>query len=142
MRNVALFTCAAALFGLAPIAAREGAVIGALAFLALAIAVAFAASGGVNAIAAAAGAAGAFASAVLSPASAAASGAVLVALVFAERTTRVRGRTIEAREHVEREHVRPSVLQAVHVGIALVAGALAGALQAAYGDGALVLRAV
>jgi len=117
---------AAALFGLVPIASRIDPVAGALVLLALAVALAFAASGGVNALAAASAAAGAFASAVLAPTSAAAGGAILVAAAYAERTARVRG--------------RPARL--AHVGVALVAGALAGTLASAYASGGLVLRAV
>jgi hypothetical protein len=126
MRRIALLASAAALFGLAPLSARLGVVPGALTFLALAVLFACAASGGMSALAAAAGAAGAFASAVVSPVSAATGGAILVALAYAERTTRVRGRNA----------------QVVHVGVALVAGALAGTLAGAYEGGALTLRVV
>src|SRR4051812_2903094 len=92
MQRIALLACAAALFGSTPFAYRFGVVPGSLAALALTVLLAFAASGGSSALAATTGAMGAFASGVLSPISPVTGGAVLVALVYAERTTRVRGR--------------------------------------------------
>lgn len=116
MKKIPLFTMAALAFAAAPLAAQWGPVSGALALLALGIGLAFAASGSIVALAAAGGALGAFGSAVLSPASPAAGGAVLVALAYAERSARVRG-------HRER---------LLHIAVALVGGALAGSLSAAY----------
>ena len=126
MRNVLFFVAAAGAFGLAPFAGRLGAVGGSLLLVALAVALAMAASGSVNALAAAGGALGAFGGSVLSTMSPAVGGAVLVGLAFAERTTRVRGRTEKL----------------VHLGGAIVGGALAGSLSAAYASSSLAVQGV
>ncbi len=126
MRKLSFFVAAACAFGLTPFAGRLGAVGGSLFLVALAVALAMAASGSVNALAAAGGALGAFAGSVLSTMSPAVGGAVLVGLVFAERTTRVRGRTEKL----------------VHMGGAVVGGALAGSLSAAYASSSLAVQGV
>lgn len=126
MKKLPLLLLAALVFSAAPVVHRWGPVSGALALLALGIALAFAASGSVAALAAAGGALAAFGGAVLSPTSPAAGGAVLVALVYAERTLRVRA----TRDRL------------VHVGVALVGGALAGSLSTAYSAASPAVRAV
>lgn len=126
MKKIALFAAAALAFAAAPHALAAGPVTGSLALLALGIALALAASGSLAALAAAGGALGAFASAVLAPASPAAAGAVLVALAFAERTSRVRA----TRERL------------LHITAALLGGALAGTLSTAYASASLAVRVV
>ncbi len=106
-----LFVSAAAAFGLSPFATKLGPVVGSSLLVLLAVVLAMAASGSVNAVAAATGAIGAFAGGVLVTVSPAVAGAALVAMAYAERTVRVRG----------------AVARAVHTGMALAAGALAGA---------------
>ncbi len=124
--RVLLFLSAAAAFGIGPLAGRLGPVVGSAALVLLAVALALTASGTSSALAATAGALGAFASGVLSTVSPAVAGAALVALCFAERTMRVR---------------TPSA-RAVHVGIALVAGALAGAVTDHYLAAGITVRVV
>ncbi|MEO6417865.1 MAG: hypothetical protein ABIP39_00560 [Polyangiaceae bacterium] len=126
MRKVSFFVAAACMFGLAPFAGRLGAVGGSLLLVALAVALAMAASGSMNALAAAGGAIGAFAGSVLTTMSPAVGGATLVGLAFAERTTRVRGRTEKL----------------VHMGGAIVGGALAGSLSSAYASSSLAVQSV
>lgn len=87
---------------------------------------ALAASDRLAALAVASGALGAFGAQVVGAVAPAAGGAVLVALAFAERTSRVRGRSARL----------------VHVGAALVVGALAGSLAAAYASGSPPVRVV
>jgi MFS family permease len=116
MRKIAFVVAAATLFAVAPLANRFGPVASSVALVWLGVLLALFASGTIQSLAVAAGALGAFGSGVLAPVSPAAAGAVLVALAFAERTTRVRGRTGRA----------------VHVLVALVGGALAGSLSTAY----------
>ncbi len=105
MRKGIFLLAAACAFGLAPFEGRLGAVGGALLLLVLGTALAAAASGGAFALSIAAGAVGAFVSGALATVSTAVAGACLVAAAFAERTTRVRGRTARA----------------AHVGAALLA---------------------
>ena len=126
MRKLSIPFAAACAFGAAPFVGVFGHVGGSVALLALALLVAFAASGGIMSLAAAGGAAGAFASAVLGMVSPAVGGAALVGLAFAERTTRVRG----------------AVPRLVHVGAALLAGALAGMLSSAYAQSSPAVRIV
>jgi hypothetical protein len=125
MRRISVLLAAACAFGAAPWLSGLGNVAGSLALLTLAVALAFAASSGFFAVAAAGGALGAFASAVLSPVSPAAGGAVLVGLAFAERTMRVRGRA-----------------RLAHVGAALLGGALAGSLSTAFVSASPAVRLV
>ena len=126
MRRFALLVAAAAAFGLWPFAGRLGIVTGSIALLALGVLLALAASATVDGLAAAGGALGALSAALVGPASPAAAGAALVALAYAERTTRVKGGTTKL----------------VHVGGALVAGALAGTITTAYGSGSVSIRVV
>lgn len=126
MKKIPLFVLAALAFAASPFVLRWGPVSGALALLALGVALAFAASGSFAALAAAGGALGAFGGAVLSPVSPAAGGAVLVALAYAERTSRVRG----TRERL------------LHTGVALLGGALAGTLSTAYAVSSPAVRVV
>ncbi len=126
MRKGIFLLAAACAFGLAPFEGRLGAVGGALLLLVLGTALAAAASGGAFALSIAAGAVGAFVSGALATVSTAVAGACLVAAAFAERTTRVRGRTARA----------------AHVGAALLGGALAGALAGAYASSSPALRII
>src|SRR5262245_42500108 len=126
MRKLFLVIAAGAAFGLAPFASKLGLVAGSAWLVLLGIAVAIAASGGLAALSIGAGALGALASTVLGTVSPAASGAVLVGLAFAERTSRVRGM-----------HAR-----LLHAGASLGAGALAGSLAAAYGSASPAVRGV
>jgi hypothetical protein len=114
MRKLTLMLAAAAAFGLGPFTGRLGPLGGAAALLALAVVLALAASGSLELLAAAGGASGALAASLAAPTSAALAGALLAALCFAERSLRVRNR--EAR--------------AAHVGVALVAGAVAAEIAA------------
>lgn len=126
MRKIPLLFLAALVFAASPVVQAWGPVSGALALLVLGVALAFAASGSFAALAAAGGALAAFGGAVLSPASPAAAGAVLVALAYAERTTRIR-------------NTRDRLL---HVGVALLGGALSGTLSAAYAASSPAVRIV
>ena len=126
MNRIALFVAAAAAFGLSPLASRFGPVAGSALLVVVGVLMALAASGTASAVAITAGAVGAFASGVLGSVSPAVAGAVLVALCYAERTLRVRGTTA----------------QAAHVGMALLAGAMAGAVSSHYVAAALTVRAV
>jgi hypothetical protein len=126
MRKISLLVAAAFAFGAAPYVNALGHVGGSLALLALALLLAFSASGGLFSLAATFGAGGAFASAVLGGVSPAAGGAALVALAFAERTLRVRSATARL----------------VHVGAALLGGALAGTLSNAYAFSSPAVRIV
>ncbi len=126
IHRIALFAAAALAFGLSPLASSLGPVVGSAALVLLGIALALAASGTVSAIAIAGGAAGAFAGGVLATVSPAAAGAVLVGFCYLERTLRVRGATARA----------------THIAIALVGGAIAGALSAHYLAAALTVRLV
>jgi len=126
MKKISLFAMAALAFAAAPYALRWGPVSGAFGLLALGVGLAFAASGSFAALAAAGGALGAFGGAVLSPVSPAAGGAVLVALAFAERTSRVRGR---------KERL-------LHIAVGVLGGALAGSLATAYASASVAVRVV
>ena len=126
MKKALLFAMAALAFGAAPLALRWGPVSGAAALLVLGIGLAFAASGSFAALAAAGGALGAFAGAVLAPVSPAAGGAVLVALAYAERTSRVRG----TKERL------------LHIAVGLLGGALAGTLSTAYASASMAVWGV
>jgi MFS family permease len=120
MKKIAFLVAAASLFAFTPFAARFGPTVSSIALVWLGVVLALVASGASGAqawlLAIGTGALGAFASGVLGSVSAAAAGAVLVAAAFVERSTRVRGRTARA----------------VHVLLAVVGGALAGSLGAAY----------
>ncbi len=126
MKKIWLFSMAALAFGAAPFALRLGPVSGAAALLVLGVGLAFSASGSFVALAAAGGALGAFASAVLAPVSPAAGGAVLVALAYGERTSRVRG---------NRERL-------LHIAVGVLGGALAGTLATAYSSASMAVRLV
>lgn len=121
MKKLAFVVAAASLFAIAPFASRFGAVPSALALVWLGVLLAVVASGSVQSIAIGTGALGALASGTLGPTAPAIGGALLLAGAFAERTTRVRGRTARA----------------VHVLVALVGGALAGVLSTTYLNAAL-----
>ncbi len=125
-RKALLLLAAGATFALEPLVARLGIVASAAAMVALGILLALAASGTLSALGAAGGALGAFAQGALAGVSAAAAGAVLVALCFGERTLRVRG-------------AGPRLL---HLAAALGAGAVAGALASAYDASPLAVRGV
>ena len=126
MKKIPLFAMAALAFAASPFVLAWGPVSGALALLALGVGLALSASGSFAALAAAGGALGAFGNAVLSPVSPAAGGAVLVALAYSERTSRVRG----SRERL------------LHVGVGLLGGALAGSLSSAYAAASPAVRVV
>ena len=114
MRKGLLLVAAATAFGLGSYATLAGPVMGAAMLIALGVMLAVAASGNWNMLAVAAGAIAAFTAGVLRPLSPVAGAAVFLALCYAERSWRVRG-------HDKR---------ALHVVLALVGGALAGALTA------------
>lgn len=126
MKKLAFVVAAASLFALAPIASRFGPVASSVALVWLGVLLAVCASGSVHSMSVAGGALGAFGSGILASISPAAAGAVLVAAAFGERTTRIRSRTARA----------------VHVGMALVGGALAGSLSTAFGAASLPVMAV
>src|SRR5271170_4186230 len=117
---------AALLFAAWPLVARAGTIPGAIASVALAVLLALAASGGMSALAMAQGALGAFAAGLVSPGASVLAGALVVAAAYAERTTRVHGRRARV----------------VHVGLALIAGGIAGGLIASFDDASLPVRAV
>jgi hypothetical protein len=117
---------AALLFAVWPFAARLGAIPGSIASVVLAVLLALGASGGMNALTMAQGALAAFAAGIVSPGASVLGGALLVAGAYAERTTRVHG----------------WVARAVHLGLALLAGGIAGGLTASFSDATLGLRAV
>jgi hypothetical protein len=116
MKKLAFVVAAASLFAMAPIANKFGPVVSAVGLVWLSVLLALFASSTLNSTSVASGAIGAFGSGILAPFSPAAAGALLVAAAFGERTTRVRSRTAKA----------------VHVLVALVGGALAGSLSAAF----------
>ena len=126
MKKLAFVVAAASLFALAPIASRFGPIASSVALVWLGVLLAVCASGSVHSMSVAGGALGAFGSGILASISPAAAGAVLVAAAFGERTTRIRSRTARA----------------VHVGMALVGGALAGSLSTAFGAASLPVMAV
>lgn len=116
MKRLAFVVAAACLFAGAPLASRLGPVGASVVAVWTSVLLAIFASGGMGSLAVAGGALGAFGSGVLAPVSPAVAGAVLVAAAFAERTARVRSKTARA----------------VHVGAAVVGGALAGSLSSAF----------
>lgn len=126
MKKLAFVVAAASLFAVAPLASRLGAVPSALALVWLGVLLAVVASGSVQSFAIGTGALGALASGTLGPTAPAIGGALLLAGAFAERTTRVRGKTARA----------------VHVLVALVGGALGGVLSIAYVNAALPVYGV
>jgi MFS family permease len=126
MRTSSLLVSAALLFVAWPLAARLGAIPGAIVSVALAVLFAVAASGGISALAMAQGALAAFVAGTVSPGASILGGAVLVAGAYAERTTRVRGRSTKL----------------VHVGLAALGGGIAGALIASFAGATLAVRAV
>jgi hypothetical protein len=126
MRRILLPAFAAAAFGAAPLASKLGVVPGSALLVLCGVALALAASGSLSAIAVAAGALGAFGGHVVGSVAPAAGGAVLVALAFAERSSRVRGTNARL----------------VHVGASLVVGALAGSLASAYASASPAVRGV
>src|ERR1700722_20379488 len=91
MKRFLLPLAAAAAFGAAPYASKLGVVGGSAALVALGVLLALGASASFSSLAIAAGAFGAFAGNILGSVVPAVGGAVLVALAYAERTTRVRG---------------------------------------------------
>jgi hypothetical protein len=101
-------------------------VVGSLALIAAAIAVAVAASNVPTAAGVASGAIGAFAAGLLGTVSPFVAGAVLVAALYAERTLRVR--SVGAR--------------VAHVGVAAITGGIAGLVMAAYSAAALPVLGV
>jgi hypothetical protein len=132
MQRVLLLLAAGAAFALGPLAASLGPVAGAALALSFGIALALAASGARSAVAAAAGAMGAFAATVMTPASPAIGGAVLLGFAYAERTARVRGTGSAGR----------ALPRLAHIGVALGAGALAGTIGVAYAGASVGVRGV
>jgi hypothetical protein len=126
MKKLAFVVAAASLFALAPMASHLGPVGSSVVLVWLGVLLAVCASGSAQSLSVAGGALGAFGSGLLASVSPAAAGAVLVAAAFGERTTRIRSRTARA----------------VHIGVALVAGALAGSLSTAFGTASLPVMAV
>ena len=126
MRKLAFLVAAASLFAVAPLANRFGPVASSAALVWLAVLLAVCASGMFSSLSIASGALGAFGSGVLASVSPAAAGAVLLAAAFAERTTRVRSRTARA----------------VHVLLALAAGALAGSCAHAFAGSSYAVMGV
>src|SRR5690606_2693687 len=123
MKTISLFLAAASFFALAPIAAEWEPVSASLAFVALGIVVAVAASGRFDALAISTGALGAFGAGMLGSVSPAVAGAVIVAAAFAERTMRV----------------RLASGRAVHVLVALAGGGFAGGVSSAYAASSLTV---
>ncbi|WP_394843444.1 hypothetical protein LZC95_41150 [Pendulispora brunnea] len=126
MKKALFLGLAAITFASAPLAERLGHVGGSLLLVAMGVLLAWAASESANAMAAGFGAIGAFGGSVLGTVSPAIGAAVLTALVYAERTSRV----------------RESGARVIHVGGALLGGALAGTVSAAYATAHLEVRAV
>jgi len=126
MRKISLLVAAAFAFGAAPFAGRLGLVGGSVVLVVLGVLLALAASQAADALSIGSGALGALASGILITVSPAAAGAALAGLAFAERSTRVRGK----------------VSRAVHVGMSLVAGALAGVLSNAFVAASPAVRGV
>lgn len=126
MKKLAFLVAAAVCFGLAPFTPRLGAVPGSIALVALAIVLALAASATSSALAVAGGALGAFASGMLLSTSPAAAGAALAGLCFAERSLRVRGQSARL----------------LHLGAAVIGGALAGSLSMSFALATPPVRAV
>ncbi len=123
---LALLASAALFFATWPVVARLAPIPGALASVALGVLFALAASGGASAVSTALGALAAFTAGIVSPGASAVGGALLVAGVYAERTSRVRGRGARV----------------AHAGLALVAGGIAGELIASFTSATLAVRVV
>lgn len=126
MRKISLLVAAACAFGAAPFAGKLGLVGGSFLLVALGVALAVCASATIDALAIGSGALGAFAAGILGSVSPAVAGAALVGLAYLERTTRVRGKTSRA----------------VHAGLAIGSGALAGALATAFVAASPAVRGV
>jgi hypothetical protein len=126
VRTTPLLASAALLFASWPLAARLGPIPGAILSVALALLFALGASGGMSALTLAQGALAAFVAGLVSPGASILGGAILVAGAYAERTTRVRGRGARA----------------VHLGLALFAGGIAGGLTASFAGASLAVRIV
>lgn len=126
MKKLVFLVAAGAAFGMYPTAMRLGSVTGSLLLVGLGVALAVAASEGVYALGVGAGAMGAFVGTILATLAPPIAGAALVGLAFAERTTRVRGRSARL----------------VHLGGALLAGALAGVLTYSYAQASVAVRLV
>ncbi len=126
---------AALLFALWPLDSMVGSeyvgepairIAGALVSVALVLLLATAASGGASAVATAYGAVGALVVGVLAPGPSAMGGALLLAAAYAERTGRVRGRSAKL----------------LHLGAAVLAGGIAGAVVASFAHAPVGVRAV
>lgn len=125
IKRIPLFIAVAFLFGLEPLSRAWGTIPSAALLVLAGVAFAVAASGG-HALAVATGAMGALAFGILSPLSAGAAGAAIVTAGFAERSLRV----------------RDGSTRSLHVALALLGGALAGAVSAHHADAGLAVRAV
>lgn len=125
MRKLTFLVAAVSVFAAIPFAGRLGPVGSALLLVALGVALALTASASLASYAIAFGAAGAFTFGVLAKVSPAVAGAALVGLAFAERTSRVKGNA-----------------RVIHAGIALVGGALAGTMSAAFAAASPAVRGV
>ncbi|MDB4994186.1 MAG: hypothetical protein JWM74_1618 [Myxococcaceae bacterium] len=126
MKKLAFLIAAAAVFGVFPMAMRLGTVTGSLLLVVLGVSLAVAASEGIHALSVGAGAMGAFVGTILATVAPPIAGAALVGLAFAERTTRVRGRSARL----------------VHMGGALLGGSLAGVLAYSYSSASLAVHLV
>ncbi len=126
MKKLAFLIAAAAVFGVFPMAMRLGTVSAALVLVVLGVTLAVAASEGIHALSVGAGAMGAFVGTILATVAPPIAGAALVGLAFAERTTRVRGRSARL----------------VHMGGALLGGSLAGLLAYSYSSASLAVHLV
>jgi hypothetical protein len=126
VKKLAFLLAAGAVFGVYPMAVRLGPVTGSLLLVLLGVTLAVAASEGIHALSVGAGAMGAFVGAILATVAPPIAGAALVGLAFAERTTRVRGRSARL----------------VHLGGALLGGSLAGVLAYAYSSASVAVHLV
>lgn len=126
LKKLGFFAAAALYFGSLPFLDGLPFVASSLLLVAMGVLMAAAASGSFSAIAIACGALAAFGGTALRPVAPAVAGALMVALVFAERTLRVRVQSARL----------------VHLGIALVGGALAGQLSASFSASNLAIFGV
>ncbi|HVJ91284.1 MAG TPA: hypothetical protein VM580_15880 [Labilithrix sp.] len=130
MKTALVVVAAAALFAFAPFASRFSPLASSLILVWLSVLLAMLASGTLSShgtpLAVGTGALGAFAGGLLASVSPIIAGGVLVAAAYAERTTRVRA----------------NAAAAMHVLVALIGGALAGALSNAYASAPLSVFAV
>jgi len=126
MRTFTFLASAALLFAAWPLAARLGPIPGAFLAVSLGVVLAVAASGGISALAMAEGAVAAFLAGAVSPGASILGGALLVAGAYAERTTRVHGRGAKI----------------VHLGLAALAGGIAGGVTTSFAGATLAVRAV